>query len=545
MDNQPIKNKPKVIVVLPAYNAGATLRRTVDAIPKNTVDDIILVDDKSRDDTLAVARRLGLKTFAHPENRGYGGNQKTCYQEALALGADIVVMVHPDFQYDPSFIPKMIKPIANGECDAVFGSRMMVRKNALDGGMPYWKFLANIFLTKLENFVLRMDLTEYHSGFRAYSRKVLELPLDLNSDNFVFDTEIIAQMKVAGMSVKEIPISTRYFPEASMIGFFRSLKYGLSILAVMARYVSFKLGWRRFPQFSKAALAEYECPFCASHRLAPHFLGNKSLEEILSEPYFVTEGNIGACAGLYKCSDCGACFTPQIALNDEIENFYKKAPLDKVYLSDEYGRRRTARRVLRTLIKYAPSGRLLDICCNTGIFLAEAQKFFNPYGTELSTEAAGYARANFGLNNIQTEPDALISFPNNYFEAITAFDVLEHMSEPRATLDAIYGKLKPGGVLVFTTPNIDSAFARLLGKRWHALLPSHLFFFTPKTLSYLLKTTGFELIKSGSYARFFSTNYLLRRLLKDKSFKLPRFLNFVVPVNFRDEMEVYLRKPLS
>src|SRR3989338_2870847 len=179
MDNQPIKNKPKVIVVLPAYNAGATLRRTVDAIPKNTVDDIILVDDKSRDDTLAVARRLGLKTFAHPENRGYGGNQKTCYREALKLGADIVVMVHPDFQYDPSFIPEMIQPIARGECEAVFGSRMYLKRNARLGGMPYWKFVANIFLTRLENLVLGMNLTEYHSGFRAYSRKVLALPLHL------------------------------------------------------------------------------------------------------------------------------------------------------------------------------------------------------------------------------------------------------------------------------------------------------------------------------------------------------------------------------
>jgi len=230
------KNK-KVIVVLPAYNAAKTLKITLDAIPKNIVDDIILIDDASSDNTVEIAKQLGLKVFVHTKNLGYGGNQKACYKEALKLGADIVVMVHPDFQYDPVFIPEMIVPIANGECDAVFGSRMKIRKNALKGGMPYWKFVSNIFLTKLENFILGNNLTEYHSGFRAYSKKVMQLPLDLNSNDFVFDTEIIVQIKIAGMKIEEIPISTKYFPEASQINFRRSVKYGISILKVMARYL--------------------------------------------------------------------------------------------------------------------------------------------------------------------------------------------------------------------------------------------------------------------------------------------------------------------
>ena len=195
------------------------------------------------------AKKLGLKVFIHPKNLGYGGNQKTCYKEALNLGADIVVMVHPDFQYDPVFIPEMIKLIAFDECDAVFGSRMKVRQNALKGGMPYWKFIANIFLTKLENFILRNNLTEYHSGFRAYNKRVMQLPLDLNSDNFVFDTEIIVQMKIAGMKIKEIPISTKYFPEASQIRFKKSVEYGLSILNVMRRYLFFKYGIKHYKQF--------------------------------------------------------------------------------------------------------------------------------------------------------------------------------------------------------------------------------------------------------------------------------------------------------
>ncbi len=246
--SQKIPNK-KIVVVLPAYHAARTVARTVDAIPKDWVDDILLVDDASGDDTVAISRALGIKTFAHPKNRGYGGNQKTCYQEALKLGADIVIMVHPDFQYDPIFIPTMLEPIAEGLCDAVFGSRMMNPKNALAGGMPYWKFCANIFLTKLENLILQMNLTEYHSGFRAYSKKVLQLPLDKNSDDFVFDTEIIAQMRVANMKIKEIPISTRYFPEASMIGLWRSTIYGLSILKVMMRYLLDRWGVKHYEQF--------------------------------------------------------------------------------------------------------------------------------------------------------------------------------------------------------------------------------------------------------------------------------------------------------
>ena len=242
-------NGKKIIAVLPAYNAAKTLKMTFDAIPRDIVDDVVLVDDASRDNTVEVARSLGIKTFVHPKNRGYGGNQKTCYQEALKLGADIVVMVHPDFQYDPKFIPELVRPIADGEVDAVFGSRMLVRQNALKGGMPYWKFIANIFLTQLENMVLGLHLTEYHSGFRAYSRQVIEfLPLELNSDDFVFDTEIIVQMKIANMRIKEIPISTRYFPEASMIGLWRSTQYGIGILNVLRKYIFYKFGFADYDQ---------------------------------------------------------------------------------------------------------------------------------------------------------------------------------------------------------------------------------------------------------------------------------------------------------
>jgi glycosyltransferase involved in cell wall biosynthesis len=239
----------KVTVVMPAYNAEKTLERTLDDIPRGLVDEIILTDDASRDGTVALARKLGLRVFVHEKNRGYGGNQKTCYREALKLGGDIMVMVHPDHQYDPKIIPQLIAPLEKEECDAVFGSRMLGGR-PLEGGMPKWKYLANIFLTALENAAFYMYLTEYHSGLRAYSRKYLEtVNFELNSDDFVFDSEIIAQGVVHGLRIKEIPIETRYFEEASKIGFLRSVVYGVSIILMLVRFKLHKKGILSSAQF--------------------------------------------------------------------------------------------------------------------------------------------------------------------------------------------------------------------------------------------------------------------------------------------------------
>jgi glycosyltransferase involved in cell wall biosynthesis len=221
---------------MPAYNAEKTLERTYRDLPLDWVDDVVLVDDASRDRTVEIARALGLHTLVHPRNCGYGGNQKTCYREALARGADIVVMVHPDHQYDPRYIPELVRPLLAGDCDAVFGSRMLGGR-PLEGGMPKWKYLANLFLTAVANAAFYTYLSEYHSGLRAYSRRYLEsVDLAANSDDFVFDTEIIAQGVWKGLRIREIPIATRYFEEASQIGFWRSVRYGFSILAVLLRY---------------------------------------------------------------------------------------------------------------------------------------------------------------------------------------------------------------------------------------------------------------------------------------------------------------------
>ncbi len=245
------RGNKRVIVVMPAFNAEKTLERTLADIPREWVDDIVLVDDASRDGTVELSRRLGLRTFVHPRNRGYGGNQKTCYTEALKLGADVMVMVHPDHQYDPTVIPQLVAPLAAGQCDAVFGSRMLGGR-PLEGGMPKWKYLANIFLTAVENAVFYMYLTEYHSGLRAYSRRYLEtVNFMADSDDFVFDSEIIAQGVLHGLRIREIPIETRYFREASQIGFARSVVYGLSILKTLLKFKLHKRGWMRFEMFER------------------------------------------------------------------------------------------------------------------------------------------------------------------------------------------------------------------------------------------------------------------------------------------------------
>lgn len=239
----PYKGK-RVIVVMPAYNAEKTLVECYEALPKDWIDEVILVDDASSDSTVKIARTLPIVVEVHPTNRGYGGNQKTCYRLAAERGADIMIMVHPDHQYDPKFIPEMIRRMVDDGCPVVFGSRMKVRKNALAGGMPWWKFVCNIALTKVGNTALRTDLTEFHSGFRAYDSSVFDaIDIEKNSDDFIFDTQIIIQLISKGFPIAEIPITTRYFDTASQIGFIPSVKYGLGILFNLFLY---RTGLRRF-----------------------------------------------------------------------------------------------------------------------------------------------------------------------------------------------------------------------------------------------------------------------------------------------------------
>ena len=244
-----VHEEMKVFVVLPAFNAEKTLQKTVEDIPKGIVHRIILSDDKSSDRTVEIAQSLGLDILRHEKNMGYGANQKTCYKKALEEGADIVVMVHPDYQYDPTIIPKLIEPIQRGEADAVFGSRML-KGGALEGGMPLWKHNINILLTAFENIVLGTYLTEYHSGFRAYSANLLRtVNFELNSNKFVFDTEMIVQSLIHHFKIDEVPIQTRYFDEASKIKLIPGILYCMDIIGTMFKYILHVNGIYKFRQF--------------------------------------------------------------------------------------------------------------------------------------------------------------------------------------------------------------------------------------------------------------------------------------------------------
>ena len=252
--------RPKVVVVMPAYNAGRTLRMTYEELPKDTVSTVILVDDGSTDTTLDVARQLGLEIFVHDKNYGYGANQKTCYAEALRAGADIVVMVHPDYQYDPTLVPEIIAPIVSGDADVVLGSRLK-KGSALQQGMPWWKYISNRFLTGVENTVFNLHLSEYHTGYRAFRREVLEtVNFAANSDGFVFDQEIIAQVVAAGFRIGEIAVPTRYFSEASQASFLASSQYGLRILSVCFWYTLHQKGYRRSRRFSSLRARYHRLP---------------------------------------------------------------------------------------------------------------------------------------------------------------------------------------------------------------------------------------------------------------------------------------------
>lgn len=242
---------PRTIAVMPAYNAAATLERTVGDIPPGSVDEIILVDDCSKDNTVEIAKQLGLTVIAHEKNLGYGGNQKTCYRHALEHGADVIVMIHPDYQYDSRVIPVAAEILKLGICDVVLGSRIRTRREALDGGMPRWKYVANRGLTICENIALGQNLGDFHSGFRAYRREVIEtLPIEANSNDFVFDSQFLAQAVHFGFKLGDIPVPVRYFDEASSINFLRSVEYGSRTLAVMAQFWLHRLGLWKSPLFA-------------------------------------------------------------------------------------------------------------------------------------------------------------------------------------------------------------------------------------------------------------------------------------------------------
>lgn len=243
-------NNKKIVVFIPAFNTEKTIQKTLDAIPRGIVDQVIVVDDGSKDKTVEIAKKNNVNLISHSRNRGYGAAQKTGYKAALLAGADVVVMVHSDFQYDPTLVTPMAEKIASGEADVCFGSRMYNKGGARKGGMPLWRLIANIGLTLVEDSVFKLSLSEYHTGYRAYGRALLEtISFEKNSDNYVFDTEMFAEIRLGRFSVAEIPIPTRYMADSQSPSFYKSLEYGLMTLQVLVRFLLHSWGLRQYPQF--------------------------------------------------------------------------------------------------------------------------------------------------------------------------------------------------------------------------------------------------------------------------------------------------------
>jgi len=242
--------KSKVMIIMPAYNAARTLEKTVEDVPKNFADEIILVDDCSKDDTVKIAKRLGLRVISHERNMGYGANQKTCYDTALASGADIIIMIHPDYQYDSFLAPLFAELVERGVCDIVLGSRIRTRRECLDSGMPLYKYVSNRLLTLLENLVTGQNLSEWHTGYRAYSRKVLEhIPYHKNSNGFAFDSQFLIQAAHLGFKIGDLPVPCRYMKEASSIHFGQSLIYGMGTIKVLFQFILQKFHLMKFDIF--------------------------------------------------------------------------------------------------------------------------------------------------------------------------------------------------------------------------------------------------------------------------------------------------------
>ena len=239
----PEKKHPKIIVVMPAYYAQKTIKKTFRDLPLDLINEVILVDDASGDETVKAAKELGLTVYVHKENKGYGGNQKTCYDEALKRNPDVIVMVHPDYQYDPKLVGVLCEPIVNGRADIMLGSRIQTRQQVLEGGMPLWKYFPNRFLTLVENLSMGLNLSEYHTGFRAFRADVLRsIPYHKFSDDFVFDQQILISALSYGFNISEIPVPCKYFPEASSTNFRRSTKYGLQTLWTVFTYLLHSIG---------------------------------------------------------------------------------------------------------------------------------------------------------------------------------------------------------------------------------------------------------------------------------------------------------------
>ena len=514
--------RPRVVVTLPAYCAERTLAKTVAAIPPGAADQVILVDDASPDQTVAIARQLGIEVFVHPENRGYGGNQKTCYTEALRSGADIVVMVHPDYQYDPAAVPLLTAPILAGDADMTFGSRFAGLGDPLAGGMPMYRYLGNRLSTTAENLLLGSRFTETHSGLRAYTRRcLLSLPFLRYSDDFAFDSQLLIDAITTGQRVVEVPIPTRYNEESSSISVSRSLRYVRDSLRYCATQTARRgrrgkrspvtPGRRPVPPPSPTGPpVAHPCVLCGGkdHVLVypANAFGRPPVEE-----FACTTDGLSAHDDIVACLECGLLKAVASIEPEEILANYADV-VDPTYLDEEASRRELFA-WFATAIGGHPVGgrRLLEIGANVGLFLSVAEEHgWEARGVEPSAWAVAQGRERFGVDLRQGTIETLDEPPGSA-DVVAMFDVLEHLVDPLAALKALRPLVDDEGLLVLSTVNTAGLHARVRKGGWPWFIRSHLFYFTPQTLAMMLERAGFEMIEWTVVPRSFHLSYLAHR----------------------------------
>jgi 2-polyprenyl-3-methyl-5-hydroxy-6-metoxy-1,4-benzoquinol methylase len=513
----------RVVITLPAYRAEHTLAKTVADIPPGIADEVILVDDASPDHTVEVAEALGIRVFVHAENRGYGGNQKTCYQQALADGADVIVLLHPDYQYDPKAVPLLIAPILAGQADMTFGSRFAGQGDPRAGGMPLYRYVGNRVTTTVENAMLGSRFTDLHSGLRAYTRDcLLSLPFLRYTDDFSFDSQMLADAATGGQRVVEVPIPTRYSRESSSIDVPRSLRY----VAESLRYVSARsaqrgrrgrrnpVAWghaRPGPVLGGSRWVERPCALCGAREQVLVYPASASGAPLPGE-FSCTSGALALYDDIVQCTACGMVSSVPVIDAEGIRESYE-AVVDDDYLAEEEGRRELFAWVLGSQAGYAvPGRRLLELGSNVGLFLDVARSAgWDAVGYEPSRWAVETGRQRFGVDLREGVLED-VDEPPGSFDAVVMLDVLEHLVDPLAALSRLGALVGPDGLVTLSTVNISSIHARLRKERWPWLIRPHLHYFSPETMHAMLLAAGLRLVEWDVVPRSFHVSYVANRL---------------------------------
>jgi 2-polyprenyl-3-methyl-5-hydroxy-6-metoxy-1,4-benzoquinol methylase len=513
---------PKVVITLPAYRAEATLAKTVADIPAGVADQLILVDDASGDQTVERARELGIDVHVHEVNRGYGGNQKTCYTEALRAGADVVVLLHPDYQYDPKAVPLLIAPILAGDADMTFGSRFAGLGDPMGGGMPLYRYLGNRFTTTVENLLLGARFTDMHSGLRAYTRKcLLSMPFRSYSDDFMFDSQFLIDAVTSGQRVVEVPIPTRYTKESSSISVSRSLKYVTGSVGYSSkRFVERGRQGRRYPVAAKkrrprmlgdGPAVERVCALCGTSKQVLVYRATAHGDVPISE-FACTTNALSSHDDIVQCRRCGmVSAVPTIGHDDIVEGY--KSVVDEEYLVEEAGRRELFNWIAEAMGAYVVRGRrLLEVGSNMGLFLdVVGAHGWEARGIEPSKWAVEQGVERFGVDLRQGTIEDLEVQPGSA-DAVAMFDVLEHVTDPLGALTTLRRVVDEEGVLTLSTVNVAGLHARLRGRTWPWFIRSHLHYFSPQTLSEMLERAGFRMVQWEVAPRSFKLSYVAGRL---------------------------------